>query len=189
MKKNSSHKKNLLFALLAWTALMLSLVSMVHAADAGTPIPDYFDGGCRIVAVNLYATDSDWNLVKDKAGKLIPNTVTITLGVLADNAPIFPQPVGLTGLKFPLNETIWSITIPSNLTYHSCVMDQDPIAGLYDLKCTFTVMHPGTQKLRVTSERNPNFKDGSITDESDSVAYTMTIIVNDNSPEPVSSPK
>ncbi|MBX9742931.1 MAG: hypothetical protein K2W99_05290 [Chthoniobacterales bacterium] len=143
-------------------------------------------GGPQVLSVPLYATDELGVPIKDAAGQYQFTQFSVDLGSSIYSFSKFPQPTGTTGIQWTGSETSWKLSLLDQTD--SCInydnfSTSSFTSGVSTLTSSFTTTKPGTSQVRVTSEKNPSFL-GTIEDGSDEVAYTMTIVVVDNSPKP-----
>lgn len=197
MQLSSTSRK----ALLSIGIVCLSLFSSLSSAFSVTA-PDLYFGAPYDLTVKLYAEDQDGNPIKDPTnpGQYELNQFIIDLGAVSDDSLGFIyEPIDLTGMKWTLPKTIWKVTANFQDPANPCIFSspansyraRDPETGLVKLLCPFTTRNaghfPAQCQIRVTSSKNPNYS-GTIDDRSDEVAYTMTIIVVDNTPKSKPAP-
>lgn len=187
-----SFSKKTFLSVIIGASLFLSFTSLLKANP-----DDIYIGSSSVIPVNLYATNEYGSLIQDpnNPGQYQLNQFNIDLAGVSDDSITFGiEPVGTSDIKVTLGKTLWTISLASQdpnaasaIYYSTSARVPDPNTGLINLRCTFTASQAGPQPIRVTSSKNPNFT-GEITDGSDQVAYTMTIVVVDNSPKKPTPP-
>jgi hypothetical protein len=138
----------------------------------------------------LYQTDSLGRLIKDNTtpSGFAYNQLNLCLGSWTTRSIGFSIQAPGNEIDWNLDNSTWALTclnpdptLGSTLTYDSSLLDNTTVPNHQSLLCSFKAAHAGTQQIRVTS---PNGGDNG-----ESVAYTMTVMIKDNSPpKPTPSP-
>ena len=190
MKNTPFSKKSFLLITLLSISLFLGTLSTV-TASASTPIVVSQMGCPQVIPpITLYQTDSLGRLIKDTTtpSGFAYNQLDLYLGSWTTHSIGFSIAVaGSNEIDWTLDNSTWALTFLNQdptlgyaLTYDSSGLNNTAVPNHQSLLCSFKTAHAGTQQIRVTS---PNGGDNG-----DSVKYTMTVIIVDNSPAPAASP-
>lgn len=191
MKNTPLSKTSFLFLSILSISLLLGIFSTVSASAASpTYVPQR---GCpQTVTIGLYQTDTKGYLVNDSTTPrgYAYNELDLYLGSWTTRSIGFSiATAGSNEIDWNLDKSVtWALTFLNQdpvlgyaLAYNSSSLDNNYIPNHQSLLCSFKTTHAGTQQIRVTS---PNGGDNG-----ESIAYTMTVNIYDNSPAPVVAPQ
>ncbi len=186
MKNMSCSKKSFLFLFLLSASLFLGVLSGANAVTTGVPTSQL---GCpQVINMPLYLTDEAGNYVmyvdpNDHSKGFKFNQLDLYIGCWTTLSIGFSITPNGSEIDWTLDHSKWVLSFPSQdptlgyaLMYSTSSLDNTYLTGYQTLKCSLTALHAGTQQIRVTSPNGGG--------NGESVAYTMTVNVYNNSPAP-----